>query len=349
MRTNTIIAAIGDIILERQPDSAAVSDVRVLVSGADIAVCSFEGVLSERGDPLPKSVTVRSHRAIAADLRTIGIDVAALANNHAMDFGADALLDTVVALNDAGIAAPGAGENLAAASSASLLTRADLHVAVLSVSCAFPPGSEATDHRPGVAALRVNCAVAIDAALAAEQPGMVPRVVTWIDNDDVERLLASVTDARRVADVVLVVIHWGVHGPWRAAAYGPLQDYQQPLGRSLIDAGADAVLGNHAVELQAIEIYRGRPIAYCLGVFWYDGIGDHPWVGREAIILGLRVRPNRAPDIHIVPVRMDRKGVPQLDNGGQTIEILRAQSAAFGTSIVAEDGQWFARSVEEAR
>ena len=85
--------------------------VRPLLSVADIAVANLEGCLSSRGSPLAKEYTFRAPPQLAQVLAKAGFDVLTLANNHALDFGPVALLDTLESLQSAGIRPVGAGRH----------------------------------------------------------------------------------------------------------------------------------------------------------------------------------------------------------------------------------------------
>jgi poly-gamma-glutamate capsule biosynthesis protein CapA/YwtB (metallophosphatase superfamily) len=119
-----------------------------------------------------------------------------------------------------------------------------------------------------------------------------------------------------------------------------LQEYQRPLAYALVEAGAAAVLGNHAHELHGIELYQGRPIFYCLGNFWIDTIAAYPWMGRESLVARLELRRGEPPGVAIVPLMLDDGGVPRRDPTGRAIAVLDEQSRALGAMIVERDGRF---------
>jgi len=83
-------------------------------------------------------------------------------------------------------------------------------------------------------------------------------------NREEKRAIDDVGRARKMADVVIVFEHWGIE----YALYPVL--HQRLLGRKLIDAGADAVIGAHAHVVQPTEIYKNRLIVYGLGNFVFS-------------------------------------------------------------------------------
>ena len=118
------LAAVGDLMLDRALGYAI--DVQGQVDypfalvadplrNADLTVGNFESALGSSGSPAVKSYTFRAPPAAAASVANAGFDVVSLANNHALDFGADTLLEALGLLADQGVATIGAGVNAGAA------------------------------------------------------------------------------------------------------------------------------------------------------------------------------------------------------------------------------------------
>ena len=164
----------------------------------------------------------------------MGFDVVTLANNHAMDYGAEGLLDMRRALEQAGVRAVGAGADLDEAMAPVELSVGEQTVAIMALACTLPPASAAGPARPGVAPVRVHQAYELEISLAAEQPGSVPAIKTWVDDAELQRAVEQVKAARVRADVVIVAVHWGVPVLWRAPLQPRVQEYQRVMGRSLI-------------------------------------------------------------------------------------------------------------------
>jgi poly-gamma-glutamate capsule biosynthesis protein CapA/YwtB (metallophosphatase superfamily) len=339
-----VIDVVGDFMLEHRLSPVAVQEVRGLFAGADVVIANVDTVLSARGTPVPKWANLRGPREISHDLSALSIDVVALANNHAMDFRAEGMLDTCRAFEEAGILHAGAGPDLAAASAPAVCKTRHGAVAVISIACTLPLDSAAGPNWPGIAPLRVRTAFAVDETLLAEQPGTMPSVWTSLDESDFGRVRQEVANARTLADYVLVVVHWGVPAPWRAPIQPTLQQYQLSLGRRLIDAGADAVIGNHAHELHGIDLYRGCPIAYCIGNFWIDTIAAYPWMGRESMVLRLMASGGAINRIEVVPLLLDENGIPRPDPSWRAINELNEQSRAFEVHVEEIDGRWIVRN-----
>lgn len=259
MTDQIVINATGDVAPCR-PDPGSMF---AALDGAFEADCVFgqmECVLSDRGSPAPNArLPMRSPPSIASALSNAGFDVMSVAGNHAMDFGGDALCDTVEHLEAAGIAPCGGGADIARARRPAVIERGGRKLAFLAYSSILPAGYVAEARRPGCAPLRVQT---LYEQVEPDQPGTDPRIRTYADEQDLAALLADIRTARESADHVFVSMHWGIH-----FVRAKLADYQRVVGRQMIDAGADAIIGHHPHLLKPIEFHCGRPIIHSLGNF----------------------------------------------------------------------------------
>lgn len=265
------IAAVGDIMLQHP---IAENPLHAILRGADVGFANLEVPLSSHGEPADKPITFRSDPDLVSELSHLGLDVVSFANNHSLDYGIPALLDTIAAVEEAGVAVVGAGSNLDQAMTARMINGGNVRMAFLAFCSTLPVGWPATAARPGVAPIRIQASILADAPILEEQPGTSPYIRTEAVTEDVERARAAIMQVRRSADAVIVSIHWGVPPGWAAPFQGALTDYQQPLGHALVDAGADLVLGHHPHTLHGIEIYRGKFIAYSLGHFVFHSLAE---------------------------------------------------------------------------
>lgn len=201
---------------------------------ADIAMVNLEMAISTRGEPMEeKQFTFRGKPENLSLLKHMGVDAVSIANNHALDYGREAFLDTLQHLTENDIVPVGGGKNLDEASAFHTYEVRGRKVGVLSASRVVPDVSwYAREKTPGI-------------------------LTTY----DPAKLNAAITEAKETCDFVVVYIHWGVEGGIMPEAY------QQKLAYGYIDAGADAVIGSHPHVLQGFEIYNGKPIAYSLGNF----------------------------------------------------------------------------------
>ncbi len=206
---------------------------------ADICFINNEFPYSTRGSAtVGKDYTYRADPANVKVLPELGVDIVSLANNHAYDYGEAALLDTLDTLQNAGIPYVGAGKNLEEASSI-------YYYELDGFTVAFVSGT------------RVEWEELTKGATENE-PGVFRTV-------DPTLLYERVEEADQNADYVVVYMHWGIEG----VTY--LEDYQLTTGIGLMDAGADAVIGDHTHCLQGIDFYQDKPIVYSLGNYWFNG------------------------------------------------------------------------------
>jgi poly-gamma-glutamate synthesis protein (capsule biosynthesis protein) len=133
--------------LERRPPQSLVEPALAeLTRAADLFVLNLECCISERGAPAPKVFNFRAPPAAVETLLHLGVDCVTLANNHALDYGIDALLDTFEHLRAAGIAWVGAGEEVEEAR-----TPAVVKGLPIVAFCDHEPDFGAGPDRPGIA------------------------------------------------------------------------------------------------------------------------------------------------------------------------------------------------------
>lgn len=158
---------------------------------------------------------------------------------------------------------------------------------------------------------------------------------------DIPRARRQVAAAGRRAGVVIVMIHAGAegsgalhvpHGSERA--FGENRGQTRRFARSMIDAGADAVLGSGPHVLRGMECRRKRVIAYSLGNF--AGYRTLSTSGVLALSGVLRLRLSRDGKLMagvLRPVRLTRHGLPRMDPKGEAISLVRRLSRQdFGKS-----------------
>jgi poly-gamma-glutamate synthesis protein (capsule biosynthesis protein) len=238
------VALAGDTMLGRgvaralatTPPAAMVApEVLAVLGDADLVVLNLECCISERGRPWAapgKPFFFRAPPRAVELLVLLGTDCVTLANNHALDYGVDALADTLAHLAAADIAAVGAGLDLAQARRPAVLAAGGLRVAVLGATD-HPPDFAASPDRPGVA--------------FADLGRQVPN---W--------LLDSVRAAD--AEVRLVTPHWGPN-----MTTAPVRHVRR-AATALVDAGATLVAGHSAHVPHGVA----GPVLYDLGDFLDD-------------------------------------------------------------------------------
>jgi poly-gamma-glutamate capsule biosynthesis protein CapA/YwtB (metallophosphatase superfamily) len=240
------VALAGDTMLGRSvartlarmpPPTLVAPEVRDALGQADLVVLNLECCISEQGrrwDAPGKPFFFRAPPQAVELLVLLGVDCVTLANNHALDYGVDALADTLSHLTTAGIAAVGAGTDLEQARRPAILAAGGLRVAVVGVTD-HPPDFAAGPDRPGVAY----------ADLARRAPD-------W--------LLQTVREADASVDVTLVTPHWGPNMTTR-----PVRHVRHAAAM-LVEAGATLVAGHSAHVPHGVA----GPVLYDLGDFLDD-------------------------------------------------------------------------------
>ena len=232
--------------------SGGAGAMRHLVSAADIAIANFENPAPDQFRYHTSGTVFSADPKLIAGLAHAGIDWVGIANNHIGDAGGTGILQTIANLRTRGIAASGAGKNLAAARKPTILEASGTKVAFLAYDT-IAKTYAAGPNRAGSA--QMSAKVVRQDVVAARKAG---------------------------ARVVIVFPHWGTeYDPTPFAG-------QQALARAAIDAGADIVIGNHAHWAGAMEVYHGKPIWYALGNFVFDQTWSEPTM--EGITLELTFR-----------------------------------------------------------
>jgi poly-gamma-glutamate capsule biosynthesis protein CapA/YwtB (metallophosphatase superfamily) len=337
-----LLIAVGDVapLYPPDPTSPGSSEVWDHLRSAELSTANLELVLSTGGSPADKAITLRAGLEVAPSLREVGIGLVTVANNHALDYGADGLYDTLSALRDAGVVAVGGARNLEEAMQPALVSVGEKSVAVFGLASTLPPGFAAGPGRPGIAPVRARSRFYVDAVSLDEQPGMSPWVETEAVEEDVRRTCERIRSAREETDLVIIHIHWGIPNGWCAAFQGPLADYQRPLGRALIDAGADLVVGHHPHVVHGVERYKGGLIVYSLGHFLFHSMSEDremeltnsypPYdvssletgVARQTVTLELKMTRERMTSVGFRPVLMNAWGEPEFARGAEAKAVL---------------------------
>lgn len=261
-KTITVLA-VGDVCVNRDDPNSIFSHVADMIKSADIAFCQLETNYSERGTPLPQSrVPTRAHPKNAPAIKKAGFSVASFASNHTLDWGPQALFDTIEVMKKTGIDLIGVGKNVEEARRPQIINCKGTRIAFLAYNSILPMGYWADANRPGCAPLR---GWTFYEQIEHDQPGTPPRIHSFAHEGDKAAMIEDIKKVKAEADILMVSMHWGIHFKEAEIAM-----YQKELGYSAIDAGADAILGHHAHILKAIEFYKGKPIIYSLSNFAFD-------------------------------------------------------------------------------
>jgi poly-gamma-glutamate capsule biosynthesis protein CapA/YwtB (metallophosphatase superfamily) len=309
------LALAGDTMLGRgvaerlessPPESLFAHEIVEAVSEADFFVLNLECCISDRGSPWPDPRKPFFFKAPPKSVETLvhlGVSCVTLANNHALDFGTDALLDTVRYLTDAGISCVGAGSDVVRAQRPVILTADGFRLGVIGVAD-HPEDFAATPGRPGIAF----------ADLQDDDPEWLPKLIRGVD-----------------ADAVLVTPHWG---PNMAAEPVP---HVRRAAQALLEAGATVVAGHSAHVFQGVE----GSILYDLGDFLDDYAVD-PRLRNDLGLLFFVTIDERGPfRLEAIPLKLEfcYTKLAQGEDAAWIRKRFVEACATFGTEVTEGDGR----------
>lgn len=257
------------------------------LSRADLTMVNLETSVSVGGQPSNKSFTFQAPPTAFDALRAAGVDVTTMANNHAADYRAEGLDQTLAAIDASGFPTVGIGRDAEQAYAPWLTTVNGVRIAIIGAS-QVPEETlrdfTAEDGSPGIASAYS------------------------------QRLLDSVAAAKARADVVVVYLHWGFE-----YSTCPNAD-QRSIADELAAAGATAVVGTHAHVLQGAG-WRddGVYIAYGLSNYlWWMSFGNEQ---DDNGVLTLTFQDGRVAAAQFAPSMLDDRGVPMPATGAEADRI----------------------------
>ena len=307
---------LGDINVEQRADPAsAFVHIRPTLGKADLVYGNLEGLLVKSEGP-DKDIPDKSGwqhigpEAIGA-LKAGNIAVVGVANNVA--YGRENILKSLAVLNANGILHTGAGANLDEAHQPAIVVRNGVRFGFLQYTAKWYEAGQqiATPTEAGVARV-------------------YSRNGTSVDPGDLNRIREDIAKLRKRVDIVVVSSHnrdgmgreIPENGPGgdggsagsRDSLFAPIplgarfsqaEEYEKELARAAIDAGADIAYGHGSHVLQGVEIYKGKPIMYCLGNSATDWIRMRP--NKEGMMARVVIRAKKVARVSLVPMTRDEE------------------------------------------
>jgi len=243
--TTKKIIFVGDLLLDRGVRDRiehlgmdALFDVSIdsIFDRADVVIANLECPATKTLEPINKKYIFRAEPEWLEDIKRHGITHLTMANNHSMDQGREGLKSTNNNLKKYGLIPLGFGNNHKMACTEVLLTDRPRKVYVLSSSQVASENWTFLEEKPCI------CEASIDSVLKRVQ----------------------VIRKKEPNSIVIIQLHWGAEHTDKPLLSQKQQAY------SLIDAGADAIIGHHTHTIQSIERYKDRPIYYGIGNFIFD-------------------------------------------------------------------------------
>jgi poly-gamma-glutamate capsule biosynthesis protein CapA/YwtB (metallophosphatase superfamily) len=348
----------------RATSPATVPVIQELLKG-DVVFTNLEAAIAEEGQTVQEGRGFLTPPEALDALTIFGFNLLSLSGNHAFDLSAPGIQNTIREADKRKIVHAGTGNNLAEAAAPSYLHTPKGTIALIaSASGLIKSGASATAERPGVNELRVEAGDKENEA-TSDLPGAPANTP---NQEDSQRILKSIRDARQHADLVIVYQHNHVFGnhsfstiftegmPERLAP----NDWLKQWTHAEVDAGADIIVMHGAPLLHGVEIYRGRPIFYDLGNFifnlpptltyidepmsWESVVASVQFQGKQLQSISLRpvvlnILGDGEPDVHNPYANngfLNTRGLPSPATGaraGYILQRLADASKPFGTTI----------------
>ncbi len=287
----------------------------------DVRVINLEAAVTTSEDYWKgKGINYRMNPANAPVLSAAGIDIAALANNHVLDWGYAGLAETVRTLKTQHIGYAGAGKDRNEAETPAILDiGGKARVIVFSFAAetsGVPDNWAALNDRPGV------------------------NLLPDLSSDTVHRIRDRVRRVKKHGDIVIASIHWG-----------PNWGYDMPAGETkfshglIEEAGVDVVHGHSSHHVKAIEVYRGKLILYGCGDFLndYEGIGgNEAFRGDLGLMYFAEIDPGtgRLLSLDMTPTQMRHFRVNYATPGDAAwlAMVLNREGTIYGTGVTMVEG-----------
>jgi poly-gamma-glutamate synthesis protein (capsule biosynthesis protein) len=351
-KTGTVtLLLLGDINVEQRTDPAsAFLHIRPTLAKADLVYGNLEGLLVRSEGP-DKDIPDKSGwqhigpEAVRA-LKAGNIAVVGVANNVA--YGRENILKSLSVLDTNGILHTGAGNNLDEAHRPAIVERRGVRFGFLQYTAKWYRADQqiATASEPGVARV-------------------YSRNGTTVDPADLNRIREDIAKLRRQVDIVVVSSHNrdgmgreipenGPGGDGESVAsrdslvapiplgprFSQAEEYEKELARAAIDAGADIVYGHGSHVLQGVEIYKGKPVMYCLGNSATDWIRMRP--NKEGMMARVVVRDRHVVSVSLVPMTRDAENNvmmldPSLAEGAKLREKVKSLSGDVPLDVVGRE------------
>ena len=310
----------------------AVSAIAPLLKG-DVVFTDFEATIFDAG----KGQSPRDGRFVAPPealdaLKALGFNLVALANNHAWDFKVPGIQNTLQEASRLNLPHAGTGNTIEEAAAPVYLKTPKGTVALVAMASGLiDEGGSATATRPGVNELRVE----------AGKP----------NEEDAQRILQSIRDAGKRADLVIVYEHnhvfdkdfFAIMGEELPERLGP-PEWLKKWTHAEVDAGADIIVMHGAPLLHGVEIYHGRPIFYDLGNFIFQlppttTFLDEPIIW-ESVVASVEFQGKNLQSIKFRPIKQNKIGQGQADTQDTHANNLYLQTRGLPTPATGEQARY---------
>lgn len=230
----------------------------------DVRIANLEIALTNESTPLKNKIYPHKGPPEAIDMITNdGFGIFNIANNHILDYGENALLESMTLLSKKGIPFVGSGLNIKEASKPLIINKNDVRIGFIGFTTTIPIGFSATEEKMGVYPIRVITSYE-QFRNPEEYPGTAQLIKTYPVEEDLKKLSDSVRKLKQEVDIILIYAHWGT------SMTSDVHDFQRIIAHEVIDSGANAIFGGHQHVISGVEFYKECPIIYGLGNLIFD-------------------------------------------------------------------------------
>jgi poly-gamma-glutamate capsule biosynthesis protein CapA/YwtB (metallophosphatase superfamily) len=266
--SDVIINVVGDVHGESAIKREALLSLKKYFADGDLNIFNLETAITDENKKEEKEYNFKANGEFLNYLKSAGLNVATIANNHSYDFGEQGFLDTLQNLDKAGISYVGGGVNRDIAYQGQVYRVKGLKIGVLGIA-------------------KVNGGPLSIAG--KEKAG----TTNGYDSASTER---AITELRKVSDIVVLLPHWGEEG-----SFCP-RDWEIASAKKWQTLGADIIVGSHTHTLQKVELQGNKLIAYSMGnfIFYSNQIEN-----RTTGILKIRISPTQRISYGLQPFVID--------------------------------------------
>jgi poly-gamma-glutamate capsule biosynthesis protein CapA/YwtB (metallophosphatase superfamily) len=311
---------------------SAVPVITSLLKG-DVVFTNFEAtILDEKRGQSPKDGRFLSPPEALDALKAFGFNLVSLSNNHAFDLKVPGIQNTLQEASHLNLAHAGTGNTIEEAVAPAYLRTPKGTVALVAMASGLiAEGGSATATRPGVNELRVE----------AGSP----------NQEDAQRILQSIRDASKRADLVMVYQHNHVFDkPFGTIMQEELPerlappDWLKKWTHAEVDAGADIIVMHGAPLLHGVEIYHNRPIFYDLGNFIFQApptliLLDEP-INWESVVAYVEFQGKKLQSIQFRPIAQNKIGQGQADTQDEHTNNLFLQTRGLPSPATGEQAHY---------
>ncbi len=308
-KTEITIGFMGDVMLGRLVNQVIDTkgykypwgNMLPILHENDINIINLETTLTRSVKKVPKVFNFKATPEKVQSLIDARIDVVNLANNHALDFSQEGLLETLKTLDNANIKHVGAGENAQKARAPVIIEKKGIRIGIIGFTD-NEPGWKAEKNKPGTNYFRVG---------------------------DVEKVKKDIAHMRDEVDFIIATQHWG---PNKREV--PTQEFIN-FAHAMIDAGVDIIHGHSAHVTQGIESYKGKLILYDTGDFIDDYMVGPILRNDHSFLFQVTVSKNSIKRLTLIPVKIENRQVNRATGKDyhELVDRIKRLSQAFWTHL----------------